>query len=77
MANVGVPLKFQILKGDELIREQVVTEAVIGFVESLVTVVVALPLLLAASVTQTRMVLLPSVRELPPMLLATVFGWLL
>jgi hypothetical protein len=29
MANVGVPLKFQILKGDELIREQVVTEAVI------------------------------------------------
>jgi hypothetical protein len=29
MANVGVPLKFQIFKGDELIREQVVSEAVI------------------------------------------------
>jgi hypothetical protein len=29
MANVGVPLKFQIFKGDELIREQVVNEAVI------------------------------------------------
>src|SRR5437762_13951819 len=29
MANVGVPLKFQIFKGDELLREQVVNEAVI------------------------------------------------
>ena len=29
MANVGVPLKFQIFKGDELLGEQVVTEAVI------------------------------------------------
>src|SRR5437588_12248058 len=29
MANVGVPLKFQVYKGDELIREQVISEAVI------------------------------------------------
>jgi hypothetical protein len=29
MANVGVPLRFQIFKGDELIRDQVISEAVI------------------------------------------------
>jgi hypothetical protein len=55
----------------------VVTEAVIGAVESLVTVVVVLPWLLTASVTQTRIVLLPSASEPAAITVATVLGCVL
>jgi hypothetical protein len=52
----------------------VVTDAVAGLVVSLVTVLVALPWLPTASVTQTRIVFAPSVSALAGMLVSTVAG---